>query len=66
LLPRFHSSADRSPATGSRGFDRRIDCPLDLPGLAKIRAVPFAAGDCAQELGDLDRLEIVEAQLVSR
>ena len=28
--------------------------------------MPFAAGDGAEELGDLDRLEIVETQLVSR
>src|SRR5271166_558402 len=69
LISQFLSADLRSayglPASRLRRFQRGIDDALNFPGFAEVRSLLLAAGDSREKLGDLDRLQIVEAQLVT-
>jgi len=47
-------------------IDRHIDNLLNFPGFREIRPAPLSTSDSFQEFSNLDRLEIVEAKLVTR
>src|SRR4051794_20496885 len=63
---RSGASRDSEPGPLGRGADRGIDDCLDLPGLAQVRALVRAACDRSKEIRDLDRLQVVETELVAR